>query len=90
MKLYAKNKSRYDILKNSQNSVEKRNRQNHSILQKIKNKKNKKFRKRADQPCECQKRGGGVWFALYMRKSLKISVLFATKSDVFRQKRQKI
>ena len=57
MKLYTK-KSRYDILKNSQNSVEKLNWQNHSILQKIKNKKIKNFRKRADQPCECQKRGG--------------------------------
>ena len=63
--------------------------QNHSILQKIKNKKIKNFRKRADPPCEYQKRGGGVWFALYRRKSLKISVLFATKTDVFMQKHQK-
>ena len=55
-----KKKSRYDILKNSQNSVEKQNRQNHSILQKIKNKKNKNFWKRADPPCECQKWGGGA------------------------------
>lgn len=70
MKLYAKKKSRYDILKNSQNSVEKLNWQNHSILQKIKNKKIKNFRKRADQTCECQKRGDGVWFTLYRRKSL--------------------
>ena len=89
MKLYAKRKSRYDTFKNAQNSVEKLNWQNHSILQKIKNKNNKKFRKRADQPCECQKRGCGVWFALYSIKSLKISVLFATKTDVFRQKHQK-
>ena len=59
------------------------------ILQKIKIKKIKNFRKRADQPCECQKRGGGVWFALYIYKSLIISVLFATKTDVFMQKRQK-
>lgn len=43
MKLYAKKKSRYDILKNSKNSVEKLNWRNHSILQKNKNKKNKKF-----------------------------------------------
>ena len=84
-----KKKSRYDTFKNAQNSVENRNWQNHSILQKIKNKKNKKFRKRADPPCECQKREGGVWFALYIYKSLIISVLFATKTDVFRQKRQK-
>ena len=59
MKLYAKKKSRYDILKNSKNSVEKLNWQNHSILQKIKNKKIKNFRKRADPPCECQKWGVG-------------------------------
>ena len=39
MKRYAEKKSRYDILKNYQNSVEKRNWQNHSILQKIKIKK---------------------------------------------------
>ena len=51
-------KSRYDIIKNYKNSVEKRNWQNHSILQKIKNKKIKNFRKRADTPCECQKWGG--------------------------------
>ena len=43
MKLYSKNKSRYDIIKNYKNSVEKRNWKNHSILQKNKNKKNKKF-----------------------------------------------
>ena len=58
MKLYAKKKSRYDTFKNSKNSVEKLNWQNHSILQKIKIKKIKNFWKRADPPCECQKRGG--------------------------------
>ena len=43
MKLYAKKKSRYDVLKISKNSVEKLNWQNHSILQKNKKIKNKKF-----------------------------------------------
>lgn len=34
-----KTKGRYDVLENTQNSVEKRNLKNQSILQKIKNKK---------------------------------------------------
>ena len=59
------------------------------FYKKIKNKKIKKFRKRADLPCECQKRGGGVWFALYRDKTLKTNTLFATKTDLLRQKRQK-
>lgn len=41
---------------------------------------------RADPLCECQKRGVGVWFALYRYKTLKINILFATKTDVLRQK----
>lgn len=86
MKLYAKEKVDMIFSKNAQNSVEKLNWRNHSILQKNKNKKIKKFRKRADPPCECQKRGGGVWFALYRCKSLKINTLFATKRDILRQK----
>ena len=40
-------------------------------------------------PASAKNGGGGVWFALYIYKSLIISVLFATKTDVFRQKRQK-
>lgn len=44
---------------------------------------------RADPPCECQKQGGGVQITLYRYKTLKISVLFATKRDVFGQKWQK-
>lgn len=44
---------------------------------------------RADPPCECQKRGGGVWFALYRDKPLKTNTLFATKTDVFGQKHHK-
>ena len=53
-----KKKSRYDILKNAQNSVEKRNRQNHSILQKIKNKKNKKFSEESWPTLRVPKAGG--------------------------------
>lgn len=41
---------------------------------------------RADPPCECQKRGMGCNLSPYTYKSLKISVLFATKTEVLRQK----
>jgi hypothetical protein len=36
------------------------------------------------------KAGGGVCFALYRCKSLKINTLFATKRDILRQKTAKI
>ena len=89
MKLYAKRK--VDMILSKMLKIRQKSRIGKIIVfyKKIKIKKIKNFRKRADPPCECQKRGGGVWFALYIYKSLIISVLFATKTDVFMQKRQK-